>query len=203
MKRTASKMASAIAIAAVLGVTPAGATDLHPDEEAQLRDAGYVENVWQGFYASIGGGYEIVSFDFDMIDLSGDDFFVNIRGGYDFQRGRLVGGPLIEASWSNNDIGTLGVDSAWTYAVGARAGLVFGNTLAYVIAKYDFREFDGTVGDQEGLNAGVGVEFHLGGRLFGGVEYTHHFGDDAFSGMADTSVDAVKARIIFKGNPLE
>ena len=199
MYHTALRTVSAIAIAAALETSPANAADLGAqEEEAQLREAGYRNPVWQGFYASLGAGYEIFVLDEAGpfgVDLSEDDFFGNGRLGYDAQRGRFVAGPFIEASYSGLDV------SEWTYAFGGRAGVTLGNTLFYGLAKYDFRELDGISDDLEGFAAGGGVEAHLGGPVFGGLEYTHHFGEEI--GEFDTSVDAVKAQLTIKGNVFE
>lgn len=198
MKQTATAIGLALATFSAGG---AYAADISDKEEQQLRDAGYVEHPWQGLYVAFGVGAEIVSLDLGPVDLSEDDYLGNVRLGYDFQRGLFVGGPYAEATWHNLSIGP--ADSEWSYAFGGRAGVVLGNTLLYGLAEYNFREFDAEISDQEGFGAGAGAEVHFGGPFFGGIEYSHFFGEEVGDGpiTADTSSDAVMLTFTIKGDP--
>jgi len=214
---TALRTASAIALTAALGVTPAKAADLGEKDESRVGEVGY-EDVWTGAYVSGALGYEQASVEDTAApaDLSADGFVSQARLGYD----QLVGNRFLLGLYTEgrlNDLsesfGDYSFENDWTWGVGGRAGVVIGNTLIYGTGGWAQRDIsisedgDGFGPDEVGeWFYGGGVELHAGGPFFAGLEVRQHISDDdALSDVGVDEADSLSAMlsVTFKADPFQ
>lgn len=102
-----------VAILPLFSMAPANATDLNPKEEAQLREAGYMD--WTGVYATVFGGWAWADwegsleyddanpgdgFDGSSRTIEDNNWFVGGGIGGDHQIGRTVFGVVVDAAYS-------------------------------------------------------------------------------------------------------
>jgi hypothetical protein len=213
MYHIALRTASAIALAAALGSTPAKAADLGGKDESRLGGVGY-EHTWTGAYVSGGVGYEKASLEGFGMDIGGEGFLGNGRIGYDQQIGSLLLGAFGEARFNDLSIGLGGpsVESDWSWGFGGRAGVVLGNSLIYGTGGWGRREisFSNCGGSCPGLDDvdewfyGGGIEVHAGGPFFVGAEVRQHIAsdDDLPTGLEADSFSGMLS-ITFKADPFQ
>lgn len=114
--------------------------------------------------------------------LNSHGFIGGGRVGFDWARGRLLGGVFAGYDLSNmetdSSFGKIEKQDEWM--VGLRLGyIVAPRTMAYVLGAYTQTEYE-FGGDEttfNGWTAGAGIEFALSGNVFLGMEYTHTFYD--------------------------
>lgn len=189
------KTATAIAIVLPLfgmAAAPANATDLNPKEEAQLRDAGYMD--WTGVYAMLFGGYGWADYDHEgeipfgsgdySLTLEDENWFVGAGVGGDHQVDRVVFGVVVDAAYSElGDSAEFGRDGDWSVSTdveyfGTARGrigyLLKDNLLAYATGglawakietslDHDGERYDGEVASTD--------DSHLGWTAGGGLEW--------------------------------
>jgi outer membrane immunogenic protein len=156
---------------------------------------------WTGIYVGVQGGYGEARSDYFIPGNSFDQFFP-ISGGFiggmigaNYQMGAMVVG--IQAEWNAADINGQqfsavggGINQAKIEEFGsvdARFGIAVGRALGYVIGGYAWGDPRGRIilgtngptasfdaADQNGWDAGFGLEYAFTGGWTGRVEYRHY-----------------------------
>jgi outer membrane immunogenic protein len=156
---------AAALLAAASAATPAFAQDAAP-----AFSGGHVEAI--GGFDSISGGGD-----------SENGVAFGIAGGYDFRSGNTVFGIELEAAESTTE--DAGVEAGRDLYAGARIGAVVSPTVL-IYAKAGYTNARASVSGLGGVNfdgvrAGAGVEFMLGGNLSMRAEYRYSNYEDGLS----------------------
>lgn len=183
------RMATAMALVLPFFLhNPANATDLNPKEEAQLRDAGYMD--WTGVYATVFGGYAWADYDhagdFDgdnySLTLEDENWFVGAGVGGDHQVDRVVFGVVVDAAYSElGDTAEFGSDGDWSVSTdveyfGTARGrigyLLKDNLLAYATGGLAWAKIETSLehSETEMFDASTD-DSHLGWTIGGGAEW--------------------------------
>jgi outer membrane immunogenic protein len=155
---------------------------------------------WTGFYVGVQGGFGEARADY-FVPATSFDHFWPISGGFiggmigaNYQMGNLVVG--IQGEWNASDINGQQINSLGNMqfakleefgSVDGRVGIAVGRALGYVIGGWAFGDprqrfqigtagrtvsFDG--GDDNGWDAGFGLEYAFMGGWTGRIEYRHY-----------------------------
>lgn len=160
----------------LLSSSALSASDLNGKGSA--KDAGVFDAPasvnWGGFYLGAQAGYAIITSTYEDSPY-GESFESPILGaiaGFDIARGRFVFGPFAEYTYITADE----ADDVTDWAAGFRAGYVVApRTLVYgSIAYAQLSEDDEEV---NGLRAGIGTEFALGGNIFADLKANYTWYD--------------------------
>lgn len=129
-----------------------------------------------GPHAEVLAGYD--SLDTNSVAGTPDGFLYGLGLGYDFQAGSIVYGVEAEVSDSTTERTVAGVklESDRDLYAGGRLGYAMGDT-ALLYAKVGYTnariDVDGDGSNGDGIRAGAGLDYKLGGNLFLRGEYRY------------------------------
>lgn len=209
-----STISATIAAGFLAFSAPAGAADIFDARNDALADPVQAQN-WTGPYIALGIGYEAFRSEEKCDGLCGyrqngkyvkvpagtileaydGNAIISGRIGYDQQNGSIVYGAFIEGNWLNLD-SALG-DAEWSYAPGARLGLLCGGALCYINGGWEFIELDGSKTIDNPF-AGGGLEVTFGNGWGGALEGRYSFRDENKAGVDVKDVFSGRLMLIKK-----
>lgn len=129
---------------------------------------------WTGFYVGGQAGYAIITGTAEDSPY-GESFespILSAIAGFDIARGRFVFGPFAEYTYITADE----AEDVTDWAAGIRAGyLVAPRTLLY--ASIAYAQLSEDEEEVDGIRAGIGTEFALGGNLFADLKANYTWYD--------------------------
>lgn len=154
---------------------------------------------WSGLYAGFTVGAAVTGeTTYYYSGVSGDRYDAEGEGaglfvGYNLQRDAVVYGLEIAAQGTN--YGAYGPTSSSIFSsiidVKLRGGMAMGKALPYAFLGYSSGDWNNsfllTNPRADGMNVGAGVDFQVGGQMFGGLEYIYRKTETAFD-QNDNSV---------------
>lgn len=104
-----------------------------------------------------------------------DGVAYGIGAGYDLQSGILVYGAEVEVTDSSTKIAIAGAKAQRDIYGGVRVGYAMGDTLLYTKLGYTNARFSafGAAVNADGIRAGLGLEYLLGGNVYAKGEYRY------------------------------
>ncbi|NBO21314.1 MAG: porin family protein [Rhodobacteraceae bacterium] len=109
----------------------------------------------------------------NLTGSDGSGFAYGVNGGYRYDFGQFVAGAEYAYDTTGINAGAgVGLDHSNTLKL--QAGYDLGQTLVYGTVGTERAHFSGGAGSQDGLVAGVGVDYQLSDRMTAGAELLRH-----------------------------
>lgn len=199
-----SSLAAGVALSALM-VTGAVAADIFKGDASLKDDTNYASGAvhsWQGPYVGVGVGYSWTKWEDDtkceVLKEDADGWLVTGRVGYDWQRGRVVGGVFGDISWLDSHTDKF-ADAELSGRIGARLGyLLNGRLLGYVNGGLEITDFDGDVDTGVDPFLGGGLELLLGDGWSLAAEGALTFVSDDEAGIEQDNLATARLMLLKK-----
>lgn len=190
--------------AASLVTSPAYAADIldNLNSNAAATTTGTPKSLGTGPYIGAGVGLDVHAIDtgegIEGINASFDGVAFTGRLGYDISpRRHVVLGVFGDVDYST--AGAAGVDTDFSYKLGARAGAQLGGALLYVNGGYVWSDFKGVDYSPDGPFAGIGMQTDLGNGFSLAVEGSREWSEDSVDGQdVEQEADKIKLMLMKK-----